>query len=387
MQRSPFLLPVLLVCSSLTVMAGATISPGLPGLLAHFADHPDADYLVRFIVTVPGLAIALTAPIAGFIADKLGRRILLQVGVGLYIVAGTAGLWVDDLVLLLASRLLLGAAVGIVMVCSMALLTDHFQGSERDRAMGIQASAMSAGGIVFIAAGSILADVSWRAPFAVYLIPIILFPLIYWFVAKPPVNIEEAAASVEQFPKVHGGLIYCLGFLSMALFYIIPTQLPFFAIELGADSLKYAGFAVVLNQIFASIASAFFQRLRRHLGNRQILLLSFVLLSIGFCLLSQSRSLTMMFVSMPLIGLGLGLNFPNLSIWLMSRVPSTMRGRASGGLTTSIFLGQFLSPLISQPIVNTYNLGTAYLFAAAAMLIIVVLPTLVTLLLWPERNA
>lgn len=367
-------------------MAGATISPGLPGLLAHFADYPDADYLARFIVTVPGLAIALTAPIAGFIADKLGRRVLLQLGVGLYIGAGSAGLWVDDLMILLASRLLLGAAVGIVMVCSMALLTDHYQGSERDRAMGIQASAMSAGGIVFIAAGSILADVSWRAPFAVYLIPIVLFPLIYWFVAKPPPAIEEAVGSTGRFPKSHAALIYTLGFLSMALFYMIPTQLPFFAIELGADSLKYAGFAVVLNQICASFASASFQRLRRRLSNRQILLLSFVLLSIGFCLLSQSNSLTMMFVSMPLIGVGLGLNFPNLSIWLMSRVPSTMRGRASGGLTTSIFLGQFLSPLISQPIVNTFNLGTAYFFAAAVMLIIVVLPTLVILRLWPQRD-
>ncbi len=128
MPRSPFLLPVLLACASLTVMAGATIAPGLPGLLAHFADHPDAEYLTRFIITVPGLAIAITAPIAGLLADRLGRRVLLQIGVALYIVAGSAGLWLDDLNMLLLSRLALGGAVGMIMVCSMALLTDHFQG-------------------------------------------------------------------------------------------------------------------------------------------------------------------------------------------------------------------------------------------------------------------
>ena len=384
MQRSPYLLPVLLACASLTVMAGATIAPGLPGLLEHFADHPDADYLTRFILTVPGLAIALSAPVAGVLADKLGRRVLLQLGVALYIVAGSAGLWLDDLSWLLFSRFMLGVSVGMVMVCSMALLTDHFQGAERDRAMGIQSSAMAAGGIVFIAAGSILADVSWRAPFAVYLAPVVLFPLIYWFVSKPPPSEEDAGVVGKQFPVKHAALLYVLGFVTMIMFYFIPTQLPFFAIELGADSLKYAGFAVVVNQIFASIASANYQRLRRYLSNLQILLFSFVMMSVGFLLLSQATSLLGVFLSMPVIGIGLGFNFPNLTIWLMSRVPSTMRGRASGGLTTAIFLGQFLSPLLSQPLVKTLGLGGAFLGAMFIMLVCVVIPALA--ILWLSRR-
>ena len=386
MQRSTFLLPVLLACSSLTVMAGATIAPGLPGLLVHFADYPNADYLARFILTIPGLAIALVAPVAGIIADKLGRRVLLLAGVALYIVAGSAGLWVDDLIHLLLCRLLLGVAVGMVMVCSMALLTDHFQGPARDRAMGIQSSSMAVGGIVFISAGAVLADVSWRAPFAVYLIPIVLFPLIVLFVSKPPGTDVEPALADGKFPRAHGAMIYLLAFLSMLLFYFIPSQLPFFAIELGAQSMKYAGFAVVLSQVFSAVSSASYQRLRAVLSNRQILLLSFVLLTTGFTMLAFAQSLLMIYVSMPLIGIGLGFNFPNLSIWLMSTIPSTMRGRASGGLTTSVFLGQFLSPLISQPMVNLYGLSTAYLVAAMAMLIMVVLPCLVLLGRRSERT-
>lgn len=374
-QRSPYLLPVLLACATLTVMAGATIAPGLPGLLEHFADQPNADFLTRFILTVPGLAIAISAPIAGAIADKLGRRVLLHLGVALYILCGSAGLWLDDLILLLISRFLLGIAVGMIMVCSMALITDHFQGSERDWAMGVQSSAMAAGGIVFISAGSILADMSWRAPFAVYIAPVVLFPLIYWFVSKPPPNQREPGAIDGKFPVRHAALIYCLGFITMVLFYFIPTQLPFFAIELGADSLKYAGFAVVLSQVFASICSANYQRLRNHLGTREILFFSFVLLAAGFALLSQANSLLAMFLSMPLIGIGLGFNFPNLSIWLMSQVPATMRGRASGGLSTSIFLGQFVSPLLSQPLVKSFSLANAFLASSVLMLILVIVPS------------
>jgi len=385
MQRSPFLLPVLLACASLTVMAGATIAPGLPGLFEHFKDHPDADYLTRFILTVPGLAIAISAPIAGVMADKLGRRVLLQVGVALYIVAGSAGLWLDALSWLLVSRFLLGISVGMVMVCSTALLTDHFQGAERDRAMGIQSSAMAAGGIVFISAGSILADISWRAPFGVYLMPVMLFPLIYWFITKPPPGIEEPGVVEDHFPVKHSVLMYALGFITMIMFYFIPTQLPFLAIELGADSLKYAGFAVVFSQIFASVASANYQRLRAAISNQAILLFSFLAMSIGFLMLSQATTLTGMFLSMPLLGIGLGFNFPNLTIWLMSRVPSTMRGRASGGLTTAVFLGQFLSPLISQPLVKLYGLSGAFFGAMLVMILCVALPCAVYL--WFARVA
>ena len=375
-QRSRYLLPVLLACASLTVMAGATIAPGLPGLLAHFSDHPDAAYLTRLILTIPGLAIAISAPIAGYLADRFGRRVLLQLGVVLYIVAGTGGLWLSDLHLLLISRLLLGVAVGAVMVCSMALLTDHFQGSERDRVMGIQSSAMAAGGIVFIFAGSLLADVSWRAPFLVYLFPILLFPLIYKFVSKPPTRLQEPEATDGRFPLRHASLIYAVGFITMLVFYLVPTQLPFLAIELGAESLKYAGFAVVVSQICASIASANYQRLKSHFTNEQILLFSFVCMSVGFFAMSQINSLLGMFLCMPIIGIGLGFNFPNMSIWLMSRVPATMRGRASGGLTTAIFLGQFMSPFLSVPLAQSYGLSGAFFGTTMIMLCLVVLPSL-----------
>lgn len=385
MQRSPFLLPVLLACASLTVMAGATIAPGLPGLLAHFADHPDAEYLTRFILTIPGLAIAITAPLAGALADRFGRRVLLQLGVVLYIAAGSAGLWLDQLSLLLISRLLLGGSVGMIMVSSMALLTDHFQGPERDRAMGIQSSAMAAGGILFISAGSILADWSWRAPFAVYLLPIVLIPLIHLYISKPPENREEPNAVGGRFPLAHAFYIYSLGFLTMLLFYFIPTQLPFFALELGADSLKVAGFAVVLSQIFSSVASACYQTLRARFGNRQILLGSFVCLATGFFMLSQARSLVLMYASMPLIGLALGFNFPNLTIWLMSKVPATMRGRASGGISTAVFLGQFLSPLLSQSLASHFGLDGAFFWAMMLMILLVVLPNLA--LLMRQREA
>jgi MFS family permease len=61
---------------------------------------------------------------------------------------------------------------------------------------------------------------------------------------------------------------------------------------------------------------------------------------------------------------------PNMSIWLMTTVPEAIRGRALGGLSTAIFLGQFLSPIITQPFTRTLGLGTVYAIAGGILVVI-----------------
>ncbi|MFP5480143.1 MAG: hypothetical protein ACLGIE_10720, partial [Alphaproteobacteria bacterium] len=64
-------------------------------------------------------------------------------------------------------------------------------------------------------------------------------------------------------------------------------------------------------------------------------------------------------------GLGMGISMPNYTTWFMARVPASMRGRASGLLTTAFFVGQFASPLASAPLVAAF--GLAGTFAAVGL--------------------
>ena len=61
-------------------------------------------------------------------------------------------------------------------------------------------------------------------------------------------------------------------------------------------------------------------------------------------------------------GLGLGLLPPTLNVWITSVAPPTVRGRAVGGLTTALFLGQFLTPIFTQPLVNQTSLANMFGF-------------------------
>jgi hypothetical protein len=68
--------------------------------------------------------------------------------------------------------------------------------------------------------------------------------------------------------------------------------------------------------------------------------------------------------------MGLGLLMPNLNLWVSSEVPDLIRGRVLGGLTTFFFLGQFLSPIATQPISKQLSLSFTYGLAGRLLLLL-----------------
>src|SRR5919112_4107905 len=67
----------LLVGSCLPVLGGVLIAPVLPAMRDHFADVSGVEVLVPVALTIPSLAIAILAPVAGLLADRIGRKPLL----------------------------------------------------------------------------------------------------------------------------------------------------------------------------------------------------------------------------------------------------------------------------------------------------------------------
>ncbi len=138
----------LLLSSSLTVMAGATIAPSLPAMRDYFAATPNADYWVRLVLTVPALFIAIGAPFVGTLIDRFGRKPLLAFAVLLYGIAGTSGAVLNDIGMILVGRVLLGLSVAGIMTTATALIADYYIGAARAQFLGFQAGFMGLGGVV-----------------------------------------------------------------------------------------------------------------------------------------------------------------------------------------------------------------------------------------------
>lgn len=367
----------ILLMASMTIMANATISPSLPGLREHFADVPGIETLSGLLLTLPSLAILLTAGLWGSAADRLDRQKLLLASGLLYAIGGTSGLWAQSFGMMLAGRAVLGLGVAGTMTLTMTWGVDLFHGPARARFLGRQGAAMSAGGIVVSILGGALAALHWRGAFGVYLI--VLPVMLVGLYALKPYSAERQAGHEQRAatPVAAGGFpwrafafVGPLSFFFMAVFYIMPTRAPFHLANLGLHSPLMIGL-VLAGMTMASIpGSLFYERLRRFLSPMAIFAGSYALMGIGMFLISIATGPWGAFGGTLVMGLGMGPGMPNYTTYFMSEVPPALRGRASGMLTTTFFAGQFASPLVSAPLVGRFGLVGAFQILAAAMVVL-----------------
>jgi MFS family permease len=359
-----------LLSACLTVMAGATISPSLPALYDHYADVSGVEVLSRLVLTLPALFIALCSPLAGLAVDRLGRKPVLLAGAVLYVLGGASGLVVDELPVLLVGRAVLGIAVACVMTATVTLIGDYHTGEARSRMMGWMSAFMSWGGVVFVLMGGALAELHWRGPFGVYTAALLLLPLMALALTEPerprsptdehaaPGGTEHAAPAPTRWALIV--LVYFAAFMLNLTFYMVPTQAPFLLREMGVMAPIMAGVAIAAMNVAGGIGSLQYGRIRRRLSEPFVFALAFGLIALGFLGVWQADSMTTFMLVMLLAGFGVGSAFPNITTWLMSLAPPHLRGRLVGGTTMSIFLGQFVSPMVSQPMVDAVGKAAAF---------------------------
>lgn len=361
----------LLLASTMTVMAGATIAPALPAMEKAFASVAHAEFLVKMVLAVPGLMIALGAPLVGLLLDRWQKKKLLVGAAIAYGVTGVAGYFLEDsLYGLLVSRILLGLAVAGVMVTCTTLVADYFQGMERSRYMGLMAAFGGFGGVAFVAVGGVLAEWHWTAPFILYGLAFLVLPALLLFIHEPVIHepSPHLPTPTGSSPGKLTVLCYALAVLELLLLYMVPVHLPFYAAALGIDSGAQAGMAIAFMLLVMSITSLLYHRIQARLNFPLLHSAGLLLLALGYGMLGSVSSTDKALVALALSGLGLGLMRPNVVIWLLSVTPPALRGRVMGGLTTCFFIGQFISPLITQPIVQLA--GYAKLFQWTGVLVL-----------------
>lgn len=368
----------LLFVSALTIMAATAISPGLPAIEAAFAGRENAALLTRLLITMPALVIACVAPMAGSLTDRFGRWRVLVGAVLLYGFAGMSGLVLDTLHGLLFGRALLGAAVAGIMTATTALIGDLYSGSGRDRFMGLQTAFTGVGGLVFMTAGGLLSEAGWRAPFAIYGLAFVVFPAVVVYLAEPRRTGQMMTAEpTGAFPWLAIAALFFAAAFNSLIFYLIPTQLPFHLHALGVTSPSVAGMTLGVFNLAIAVASLGYGYLRARIGILGGLGLGFGLMAAGYGIIAAAASHAFVLTGLVATGAGMGCIMPGLMAGAMTLAPPSVRGRVAGGLTASIFLGQFLSPLASQPWVGWFGYGAAFrdmgLLLALASLLAVLL--------------
>lgn len=369
----------LIYAQILPVMAIVSLFPVIPQLFAQFGAHPYAGLLVPMIVTAPSLCAALFAPLAGTIADRFGRRRAMVFGMGLYVVAGTAPLYLHDLVAIVASRAILGFAEAFAITISSTLIGDYF-GERRYKWVAWVGAATSIAGTVLIAAGGALADISWRGPFAIYLLALPAFILALIFIDEPlKVVREEADGPRAGFPWRAALLIGSVTLITSVLYYVEPLNIATLLAQNGAGSSMQIGLIQAATSL-PYIAGAFLYRWLHAWTVGRLLGLAGVLIGLGMIVMGFASSHQTVAIGGAIQQLGAGMVIPTLLAWGQAILPIEQRGRGMGIWATSFFAGTFLCP----PIVGLVSgfaggLQAALLaFGVVAILLAIAAPFIMT---------
>lgn len=337
---------LLLFGSCLPVLGAVLIAPVLPRMQAHFADSPGAAVLVPVALTLPALVIAFCAPLAGVLADRIGRRTLLLASMLLYSLCGLLPLWLDSLGLIVASRAGIGLAeAGIMTVCT-TLMGDYFDGQRRERLFALQMVATSLSAALFMGLGGALGESGWRTPFVLYGVGVLCLPLMAALLWEPRARTpEQAQPDTSRLPWAALAPLYLLTGLAGVSLFIVPVQAGYLLQLLHVDAPQQIGLTMGANQL-GVLAGALAFRLLAAWPARRLLALGFATTGLGGGLMALSGSHAPVVLAVLVNGIGVGLLLPTLITQVMQQVGFDQRGRATGGFTAAIFAGEFLSPLL-----------------------------------------
>jgi MFS family permease len=355
---------VLLLASCLGVLGAVLLAPVLPDIEDAFAGTAGVKALTPIVLTAPALVIGLTAPFAGRVVDRIGRKRLLVTALVVYAFVGTAPLWLPSLQLIVVSRVLVGLTEAVIMTCCTTLLADYFHGSQRERYFGLQVVYTTVAATLFFGIGGALGSHSWRTPFWLYLVSLPLAVAAARFIWQPVAQRPTGVLPALPWNRLLAPVGVSL--LGGLVFYTLIVELSFTLDDLGVESTGAIGAISAVGSLGTAIGAFSFSRLAAR-GPAVTIPLAFAVSAVGLVALGLAPSVPVVVVAAVVTGLGNGLLLPSLLTWALGSLSFEQRGRGTGWWTAAVFLGQFICPLVVLGLSDAISgLGSALVVVGVA---------------------
>ena len=163
--RAEILIAILLALF-LSALDQTIVGTALPRIVTDLSGNE----LYTWVVTIYLLTSTITGPVYGKLSDQFGRRNLLMIGVGLFLLGSFLSGLSQDMVQLIVFRGIQGLGAGAIFPIALAVIGDLFSPSERGKYQGLFGAVFGLSALIGPALGGFLTDqVSWHWVFFVNL--------------------------------------------------------------------------------------------------------------------------------------------------------------------------------------------------------------------------
>ena len=321
---------------------------------------------VGFVIGAYALTGIAFRPIAGWLADHRGRRLVVVIGSLTTAVAGAFLFLPLGFASLVASRLLLGAGEGAVFTAGSAWVVDLAPPARRARLVGLYGLSVWTG----LSIGPLIGETHFQVGG---------FNLVWAFaIAGPRVAAGFASRIPDPFEPKHvegqrrkliarealgpgaAMALASVGYAAIASFIVLHLREQ----GVGHGALVFSTFAAAL-VITRVIAGGLPDRL----GPRHVAAFAAVLEAVGLALIALGGGLATDVAGAVIMGTAYSVLYPSLSLIVIERVPPSRRGAALGTFTGAFDFGVGIGAPLVGGVSALTNYSGGFLFAAILALL------------------
>ncbi|MFZ5649985.1 MAG: MFS transporter [Bacillota bacterium] len=362
-KPGPTVLAALSGVPFIMVLGNSMIIPVLPSIKSALKL---TDLEASLIITLFSVPAGIIIPLAGFLSDRYGRKVIIAPSLILYglggVVAGLGAVFFErnSFAVILAGRILQGIGAAGTAPIAMALVGDLFAGKERSKSLGIIEAANGFGKVLSPILGALIGLIAWYAAFLFF--PAVVAPIVIalWFFVKEPEsnrtkqNVSQYLQSIKKIFEKKSAMLLTSFFSGMTALLLLFGVLFFLSEYLesryglkGGTRGALKGLALAVPVLFMSSTSYITGMVikKRLKLMKWLVFAGMVLISASLAVLGVfNRNTWLFFAAISVAGIGTGLALPCLNTIITSSTEAQRRGLVTSLYGSVRFFGVAIGP-------------------------------------------
>lgn len=268
----------LIAAVSLTLMATDIYLPAMPMMSEYFEV---SNTIIQYTIALYVLGLVASALFYGPLSDSLGRRKMLLIGYGIFLVSSIVLTFTNNVGILLALRFLQGCGSGVASAIGPAVINDLYEEKESGKIIAQMSMVIVlAPAIAPTLGGYLAAYIDWRACFAFISIAVGVVYTIFYFhfpeshpkEIRSPLNLARLLGNYKQALSQKAFAAYLiLHSLPSCGIWCLFTVLPFVFIKQMDVQTEHFGYYVAFMILGHSLTSFFVQRIIIRTGQKMLI--------------------------------------------------------------------------------------------------------------------
>lgn len=342
------------------------------------------------LVAVFALAQMIISPFGGTLADKLGKKLIICIGLFLFAISEFLFAASHTFELLIVSRVLGGFSAGMVMPGVTGMIADISPSSDKAKNFGYMSAIINSGFILGPGIGGFLAEFSHRLPFYVAGVSgLVALALSIIFIHNPKKATTDGFTKYqpELLSKINWKVFLTPIILTLVLAFglsAFETLFPLYTADKAHYSPLDISIAITGGGIFGAVFQVFFfDKFMKYFSELTFITYALIYSAIILIALTITHSYwTIMLVSF-VVFIGFDMIRPAITNYF-SNIAGDRQGFAGGLNSTFTSMGNFIGPLVAGTL---YDINFEFpIYMAVLVMVLGIIVIRIEKLLRARRN-